>query len=191
MESNLPATEAPYHAPEAPARAAHPLSRFRDANRAGRRDHRFPAVALRCAPCAAEPGARTPGLLRRDRRAFMSRPSQPRAWRWQLLAAMLNLHAPFLGMLSLLLHRHVHQRVRAGLDGRRRGARFLPWAAPRKDRRGDRIGGRRSRLWAVGAVLVCRADRHHHESWNVDAERDQTGDRGRALPPSSDSSRRR
>src|SRR5208283_2816302 len=95
MESNLPATEAPYHAPEAPARAAHPYGAF-----ALRIGLGVAIIGFLLWRFDARPALRS---LARERLVYFAitvalyvAAQAASSLRWQLLAAMLNLHATFL-----------------------------------------------------------------------------------------------
>src|SRR5271166_3394565 len=95
MESNLPANEAPsHHAPEAPARPAHPYRAF-----AMRIGLGIAIVGFLLWHYDARPALRT---LARERPLYFTATvaiylagQVMSAWRWQLLAAVLNLRGPF------------------------------------------------------------------------------------------------
>ncbi len=102
MESNLPATEAPYHAPEAPARAAHPYRGF-----AMRIGLGLAIIGFLLWHFDARPALRS---LARERLGYFAvtvalyvAAQAASSLRWQLLAAMLNLHATFLECLRYYL----------------------------------------------------------------------------------------
>jgi uncharacterized membrane protein YbhN (UPF0104 family) len=98
MESNLPATEAPYDAPEAPAPPAHPYRAF-----ALRIGLGVAIIGFLLWHFDARPALRS---LARERLGYFAitvaiyvAAQAASSLRWQLLAAMLNLHATFLECL--------------------------------------------------------------------------------------------
>ncbi len=95
MENNLPAIEAPYHTPEAPARPAHPYRGF-----AMRIGLGVAIIGFLLWHFDARPALR---VLARERLTYFAATVALyvaaqifSSLRWQLLAALLNLHATFL-----------------------------------------------------------------------------------------------